>query len=88
MTNVMTTPPSPPCYRCGQPILEAHYPDGLCPRPRRRASLKAVTVTRAIGAVILIVMAALMFMRVAAGSSPSHHQQPRKSHSPVLRTTY
>jgi len=73
MTNVMTRPPSPRCDRCGQPIVEAHYPDGRCPRPPRGAR-KAVAVTRAIAGVILIVVAALLFLRVAAGCSPSHHQ--------------
>ena len=60
----MTTPPSPPCDRCGYPIVEAHYPDGRCPRPPRRAARKAVAVTRAIGGVILLVVAVFVFLRV------------------------
>jgi hypothetical protein len=42
----MTMPPSPPCDRCGQPVVEAHYPDGRCPQ-RSRGARKAVTVIRA-----------------------------------------
>ena len=58
----MTMPPSPPCDRCGQPVVEAHYPDGRCPRPPRGAR-KGVAVSRAIAGVILLVGAALVFLR-------------------------
>jgi hypothetical protein len=77
--SVMTTPLSLPCDRCGQPVVEAHYPDGRCPRPRRRAARKAVAVIGTIAAVIVMVVAALMFFLAAAGGSPSHHQHPRKN---------
>jgi len=60
----MTMPPSPPCDRCGQPVVEAHYPDGRCPRPPRRSARKAAAVTGAIASVIVIVVAALVFLRV------------------------
>jgi len=78
----MTTPPSPPCDRCGQPVVEAHYPDGRCPRSPRRGARKAVAVIGAIAGVIVIVVAALVLLQAAAGGSPSHHQHPRKTISP------
>jgi len=62
--DLMTMPPSPPCDRCGRPVVEAHYPDGRCPRPARRAARKAVRVSGAIAGVILLVVAALVFWRV------------------------
>jgi len=78
----MTMPPAPPCDRCGQHVVEARYPDGRCPRSPRRAARKAVAVIGAIAGVIVIIVAAHVFLRVAAGGSPSHHQHPRKTISP------
>ena len=55
---------SPPCDRCGQPVVEAHYPDGRCPRSPRRGAWKAIAVTRAIAGVILLVAATFVFLRI------------------------
>jgi hypothetical protein len=53
---------TPPCERCGLPIVEAHYPDGRCPRPPRRSLRRRVTlgvgglaglITFAVAAIVL-----------------------------------
>src|SRR5262249_45171230 len=78
-TNVMTMPPAPPCDRCGQHVVEAHYPDGRCPRSPRRAARKAVAVIGAIAGVIVIVVAALVLLRLAQAAARATTNTPART---------
>jgi hypothetical protein len=51
---------TPPCERCGLPIVEAHYPDGRCPRPPGRSVRRRVTLCVSGLALITFVVAAIV----------------------------
>jgi len=68
----MTTPSpvkSPPCYRCGQPIVEAHCPDGRCPPRQNRRTGKGIVlaVLGAVSAPILSLVLAVSGHQIIPG---------------------